>query len=141
MSTLRCDSLNAREIIREWCRGRLMIACSHEVWEPGVGWLCARTMAAAVIAPVAARRATCTAVSEQECTMLRTPSSASEGSFWTTIELLADRGRRRSAGDADDYPTNVEIPSRRTSAIRCRSLCGLCMCTYSFSSLKIFVAI
>ncbi|KAL4715131.1 hypothetical protein ACJJTC_012178 [Scirpophaga incertulas] len=48
--------------------------------------------------------------------MLRTPSSASESSFWTTIELLADRGRRRSAGDADDY-VSVEVPSRRASTL------------------------
>lgn len=80
-----------------------------------------RIMAAAVIAPSAASRATCTSVpgcSSEECTMLRTPSSASEGSFWTTIELLADRGRRRSAGDADDYPTSLEVPTRRASSIR-----------------------
>lgn len=53
-------------------------------------------------------------------TMQRSESSASEGSFWTTIELLADRGRRRrSAADADDIVPALNLPSRRTSAARC----------------------
>ncbi|CAG5056601.1 unnamed protein product [Parnassius apollo] len=49
--------------------------------------------------------------------MQRTSSSASESSFWTTIELLADRGRRRSAGDFDDSITPIEIPPRNASAL------------------------
>ncbi|XP_049865863.1 uncharacterized protein LOC126366672 [Pectinophora gossypiella] len=49
--------------------------------------------------------------------MERTPSSASEGSFWTTIELLADRGRRRhSAADADDF-IGIDLPIRRASTL------------------------
>uniref|UniRef100_A0A2A4JHH3 Uncharacterized protein n=1 Tax=Heliothis virescens TaxID=7102 RepID=A0A2A4JHH3_HELVI len=49
--------------------------------------------------------------------MQRTPSSASEGSFWTTIELLAGRGRRRSAADPEDYTTFLDVPSRRASTL------------------------
>ncbi|XP_052757859.1 uncharacterized protein LOC128202263 isoform X1 [Galleria mellonella] len=70
-------------------------------------------MVAAVIAPLAAGGTTCT---YKKCIMLRTPSTSSDGSFWTTIELLADRGRRRSAGDAEDY-TDLELPKRRASAL------------------------
>ncbi|CAG9567402.1 unnamed protein product [Danaus chrysippus] len=45
--------------------------------------------------------------------MQRTSSNASEGSFWTTIELLADRGRRYSARDHDDC-TPVESPRTKS---------------------------
>ncbi|CAH2066297.1 unnamed protein product, partial [Iphiclides podalirius] len=50
--------------------------------------------------------------------MQRANSGASEGSFWTTIELLADRGRRRSTGDYDDGATALELPPRTASASR-----------------------
>ncbi|KPI93974.1 hypothetical protein RR46_13139 [Papilio xuthus] len=48
--------------------------------------------------------------------MQRANSSASESSFWTTIELLADRGRRRSTGDYDDV--TIDLQPRTTSALR-----------------------
>ncbi|XP_038217099.1 uncharacterized protein LOC119835986 [Zerene cesonia] len=47
--------------------------------------------------------------------MQRTSSYASEG-FWTTIELLAGRDRRRSAGDVEDTPY-LEPPARVASAL------------------------
>ncbi|XP_041971397.1 uncharacterized protein LOC121727562 isoform X2 [Aricia agestis] len=46
--------------------------------------------------------------------MQRATSNASEG-FWTTIELLADRGRRHSSGDRDDVVT--PDPPRAKSTI------------------------
>lgn len=83
-------------------------------------------MAAAVIAPWIAGEATCTVLTlvpnrkTALSTMQRSESSASEGSFWTTIELLADRGRRRrSATDVDDIVPTLDLPSRRSSAVRC----------------------
>ncbi|CAB3251385.1 unnamed protein product [Arctia plantaginis] len=49
--------------------------------------------------------------------MQRIPSSSSEASFWKTIELLAGRGRRRSAADADDCATFLDNSSRRASSL------------------------
>ncbi|KAI8427588.1 hypothetical protein MSG28_002085 [Choristoneura fumiferana] len=73
-------------------------------------------MLMAVIAPSSAGVVTCT--SEVSGTnMQRSASSSappSEGSFWTTIELLAGRDRRRSAGDAE---CTIELPPRSNSAL------------------------
>ncbi|XP_047987055.1 uncharacterized protein LOC125226918 isoform X2 [Leguminivora glycinivorella] len=41
---------------------------------------------------------------------------ASEGSFWTTIELLAGRDRRRSAGDAE-CAADLPLPPRTASSL------------------------
>ncbi|XP_023954772.2 uncharacterized protein LOC112058288 [Bicyclus anynana] len=48
--------------------------------------------------------------------MQRTSSNASEGTFWTTIELLADRGRRRSANDIDDLTSIDSVETTRTTS-------------------------
>ncbi|XP_061706985.1 uncharacterized protein LOC133517647 isoform X2 [Cydia pomonella] len=40
----------------------------------------------------------------------------SEGSFWTTIELLAGRDRRRSAGDAE-CTVELPLPTRTSSSL------------------------
>ncbi|XP_063529985.1 uncharacterized protein LOC134741144 isoform X2 [Cydia strobilella] len=40
----------------------------------------------------------------------------SEGSFWTTIELLAGRDRRRSAGDAE-HTVELPLPPRTASSL------------------------
>lgn len=49
--------------------------------------------------------------------MQRAESSVSEGSFWKTIELLAGRGRRRSAADAEDVVLPVHL-TRTASSLR-----------------------
>ncbi|XP_073941158.1 uncharacterized protein isoform X1 [Choristoneura fumiferana] len=91
-----------------------MFACETRGVLKGV-WVEA-TMLMAVIAPSSAGVVTCT--SEVSGTnMQRSASSSappSEGSFWTTIELLAGRDRRRSAGDAE---CTIELPPRSNSAL------------------------
>ncbi|CAH0726500.1 unnamed protein product, partial [Brenthis ino] len=51
--------------------------------------------------------------------MQRTSSNASEGNFWTTIELLAGRGRRTSTGDYEESylleSSNTESPRTKSS--------------------------